>query len=123
MASPHDSGPYDPDVAYRDAVDTLTDALVQVWVVCERNARATGTRHGTNLPEALSYALGLTANALGLDPGPIHSDDTRHEAATEGLVRHRPGSWEAAAVRPLIFPIAWLPEPHSPGQHQSVVGL
>lgn len=123
MASPHDSGPYDPDAAYSDAVDTLTDALVQVWVVCERNARATGTRHGTNLPEALSYALGLTAQALGLDPGPIHSDDARHDAATEGLVRHRPGSWEAAAIRRLAFPAVWLPDPGSCGRGQSGVEL
>ncbi len=117
-AGPHGPGPDDPEAAYRLAVDQLTAALVEVWVACEQNVSA-DSGAGSNLPEALSYALGAAARSLGLDPGPIEADEDRTDAATEGLVRHRSGSWEADAMRPLVFPVAWLPDPAGP-EHTGV---
>jgi hypothetical protein len=114
VIGPHDPGPDDPVTAYRLAVEHLTAALVEVWVICEQSAGAGSGGSGLNLPEALSYALGLAAQSLGLDPGSIEGEENRNDAATEGLVRHRSGSWEAAAVRPLVFPVAWLPDPVGP---------
>jgi hypothetical protein len=111
VSGPHGPGPDDPVTAYRLAVDRLTAALVEVWVACEQNVGAGSSGSGLNLPEALSYALGRAARSLGLDPGSIEAEERRNDDAAEGLVRHRPGSWEAAALRPLVFPVAWLPDP------------
>jgi len=111
---PVDPGPGDPVAAYRLAVEHLAAALVEVWAVCEQSAEARSNGTGLNLPEALSYALGLAAQSLGLDPGSIEDEENRNDAATEGLVRHRSGSWEAAAMRPLVYPVAWLPDPVGP---------
>ena len=107
---PVDPGPGDPVAAYRLAVEHLATALVEVWAICEQSADAGGNGTGLNLPEALSYALGLAARSLGLDPGSIEDEENRNDIATEGLVRHRSGSWEAAAMRPLVYPVAWLPD-------------
>lgn len=111
---PVDPGPGDPVAAYRLAVEHLAAALVEVWAVCERSAEAQSNGKGLNLPEALSYALGPAAQSLRLDPGSIEDEANRNDAATEGLVRHRSGSWEAGAMRPLVYPVAWLPGPVAP---------
>ena len=60
-----------------------------------------------NLPEALSYALGLAAVTLGLDrddQGTRIEGEAARLVAAEALVWHRPGSWEADHVRALTFP-------------------
>lgn len=113
---PVDPGPGDPVAAYQLAVERLAAALVEVWAACEQGAEADSNGTGLNLPEALSYALGLAARTLGFDPGSIEGEENRNEAAAEGLVRHRSGSWEAAAMRPLVFPVAWLTDPVAPDQ-------
>ena len=59
--------PNDSDT-YTSAVRDLADALAEVWQACEAgydHRRGLGTVG--NLPEALSYALGLAAVTLGLD--------------------------------------------------------
>lgn len=99
--------PNDSDT-YASAVRALGDALADVWQACEagydhrRGLGAVG-----NLPEALSYALGLAAVTLGLDRdahGALVCDDEAQLVAAEALVSHRPGCWEADHVRALTFP-------------------
>ena len=96
--------------AYDGALKKLADALVRVWAVCEdAGAEAgTGISFGGNLPEALSYALGLAAVDLDLDLDDAGNPGNADFAA-EGLVRHRPGSWEAVHVRALVFPPDLIP--------------
>ena len=93
---------------YTIAVAQLASALTEVWQACEagydhrRGLGAVG-----NLPEALSYALGLAAVTLGLDrddEGTVIEGDEALLVAAEALVSHRPGSWEADHVRALTFP-------------------
>jgi len=93
---------------YSLAVGHLAAALAQVWQACdagydhERGLGVVG-----NLPEALSYALGLAAVTLGLDrddEGTVIEGDEALLVAAEALVSHRPGSWEADHVRALTFP-------------------
>jgi len=94
--------------SYTIAVRHLASALAQVWAACDAgydHRRGLGTVG--NLPEALSYALGLAAVTLGLDRDdhgtPIDGEAAQRVAA-EALVWHRPGSWEADHVRALTFP-------------------
>ena len=50
------------------AVDRLAQAIAEVWQVCDdRYDHERGIGAGGNLPEVLSYALGLAAVTLGLD--------------------------------------------------------
>jgi hypothetical protein len=97
---------------YDQAVEPLAGALEEVWRACEH-------LDGPNLPEALSYALGLTAKRLaggtfarradgGLEPV---ETDSLYEAAGDLLVRHRKGCWEAQHVRRLVYPPGPLPDP------------
>jgi hypothetical protein len=89
-------------------VRDLADALADVWQACEAgydHQRGLGTVG--NLPEALSYALGLAAVTLGLDRdanGTLVDDQEAQLVAAEALVCHRPGSWEADHLRALTFP-------------------
>lgn len=93
---------------YARAVRALADALADVWAACEAgydHQRSFGTVG--NLPEALSYALGLAAVTLGLDrdvDGSLVEGQCAQLVAAEALVRHRPGCWEADHVRALAFP-------------------
>ena len=90
---------------YASAVRDLADALADVWAACE--AGSDHQRGVGNLPEALSYALGLAAVTLGLDrdvQGALFCDDEARLVAAEALVSHRPGCWEADHVRALTFP-------------------
>ncbi len=95
----HHTGP----TAYEAAVDDLAAALLATWHACEVP--------GANLPEALSYALGLTARALvgEVDGGRLVADVLDQELATAVLVSQRPGSWEAEAVAHLTYPVDLLP--------------
>ena len=93
---------------YTSAVHDLASAITEVWHVCE-DGYDTDRRLGSggNLPEALSYALGLAAVTLGLDrdDNAARVDGERAQMmAAEGLVCHRPGSREADHVRALTFP-------------------
>jgi hypothetical protein len=102
--------------SYNDAVTELAHALVWVWTVCESLSTDADSpiRSGANLPEALSYALGEAAVILGLDrddDGSPLEGTGAWEAAGDGLVRHRPGSWEAGHVRPLTFAPDLIPHP------------
>ena len=91
-----------------EAVEDLAAAVCRTWRAC--------TSAGGNLPEALSYALALAARELLAD-----DDETAgllacgfemdQDLATALLVRHRPGSWEAAHVVRLTYPVNLLPEP------------
>ena len=98
---------------YDAALHDLAQALVRVWTICEAAYDDDlGRSCGGNLPEALSYALGLAAVALGLDrdeDGEAITDDTAREVAADALVRHRPASWEADHVRALTFPPDLIP--------------
>lgn len=99
---------------YDAALHDLAHALVRVWTICETAGvdPDSGISFGGNLPEALSYALGMTAVALGLDrdeAGVLIDDEYAREAVAEGLVRHRPGSWEATHVRALTFAPELIP--------------
>lgn len=91
--------------AYEAAQTAPADALVKVWRACEDGPS------GLNLPECLSYALGLAAKQLGLVTSPSLDtessgfDYATTEAAGAGLVRHRPGSWEAQHVTALVYPV------------------
>jgi hypothetical protein len=93
---------------YQSAVRDLARAIAEVWQICEDGydyQRGIGT--GGNLPEALSYALGLAAVTLGLDRddnGVLVDGERAQLLAAEALVCHRPGSWEADHVRALTFP-------------------
>lgn len=93
---------------YASAVRDLADALADVWAACEAgydHQRGFGTVG--NLPEALSYGLGLAAVTLGLDRdarGALLEGERAQLTAAEALVRHRPGCWEADHVRALAFP-------------------
>jgi hypothetical protein len=93
---------------YTSAVRDLAHALAEVWWVCDNSHDPDeGLSTGGNLPEALSYALGLAAVTLGLDrdDNAARADGERAQTlAAEGLVCHRPGSWEADHVRALTFP-------------------
>ena len=93
---------------YTSAVRDLAHSLAEVWWVCEDGYdRGRGLGTGRNLPEALSYALGLAAVTLGLDRKDNAARVAGEQAQTvaaEGLVCHRPGSWEADHVRALTFP-------------------
>lgn len=59
--------------AYKTAQEALASTLVQVWQACEAEqykfTREDGSRvaAGLNLPECLSYALGLAAKRLGFN--------------------------------------------------------
>lgn len=93
---------------YQCAVSNLASAIADVWLACDAgydHERRLGT--AGNLPEALSYALGVAAVTLGLDRDdngtPTDGDHARHVAAC-ALVCHRPGCWEADHVRALVFP-------------------
>lgn len=94
---------------YAEAVDELAAALCRVWRAC--------AAPGGNLPEALSYALALAARELAGDDqaaaaccgGAVDQD-----LATGLLVRHRPGSWEAAHVVQLTYPVDLLATPDDP---------
>jgi hypothetical protein len=97
---------------YQEGVERLAGALEEVWRACAKV-------DGLNLPEALSYALGLSAKRLagavlasdadrGLEPGEA---GVLCEAAGDLLVRHRPGSWEAEHVWRLVFPPDLVPDP------------
>jgi hypothetical protein len=103
---------------YASAVRDLADALADVWQACEAgydHQRGLGTVG--NLPEALSYALGLAAVALGLDRdanGALVDDQRVQLVAAEALVCHRPGSWEADHVRALTFPPDLIEHPERP---------
>jgi hypothetical protein len=100
---------------YASAVRDLADALADVWQACEAgydHQRGLGTVG--NLPEALSYALGLAAVTLGLDRdanGTLVDDQEAQLVAAEALVCHRPGSWEADHLRALTFPPDLLEHP------------
>jgi len=96
--------------SYDNALNDLANALVRVWTVCEAAGveAGTGIRFGGNLPEALSYALGLAAVDLDLDLDDAGNPEDADFAAG-GLVRHRPGSWEAVHVRALVFPPDLIP--------------
>jgi hypothetical protein len=93
---------------YRSAIDNLAKAITEAWRACEDgydHDRGLGAKG--NLPEALSYALGLAAVTLGLDrddDGVIVDGERAQVLAAEALVCHRPGSWEANHVRALTFP-------------------
>ena len=93
---------------YTSAVADLARALARVWKTCD--AGYDRERHlgaGGNLPEALSYALGLAAVSLGLDhdaEGIPISGERAQSLAADALVCHRPGSWEAGHVRALTYP-------------------
>lgn len=96
---------------YTEAVDELAAALCRTW-------RACGVP-GRNLPEALSYALALAARALAGDDQETASllacgVEGDQDLATALLVRHRPGSWEAAHVVQLTYPVDLLPAPAGP---------
>jgi hypothetical protein len=102
---------------YHDGVERLAGALQEVWRACDRV-------DGANLPEALSYALGIAAKRLagatlapdidgGLDPAEA---GFLYEAAGELLVRHRPGSLGGRARPPAAVP----PRP-DPGSKMSDV--
>lgn len=85
--------------SYRRAVDRLAGALVETYRACDEA--------GSNLPEALSYALGLAAKRLGFDPGPdaetAEGPAARWQAAGQRLVSQRPGCWEATHVAELVY--------------------
>ena len=93
---------------YTIAVSNLASALAQVWQACEAGYdHECGLGTAGNLPEALSYALGLAAVTLGLDRddhGTLIDGEVAQRVAAEALVCHRPGSWEADHVRALTFP-------------------
>lgn len=76
-----------PRPTAHDAEDRLVAALQAVYAACDREP-------GLNLPEALSLALGLLSRRLGA---------TNLDQAGWVLTKHRPGSWEAAAMRQLIY--------------------
>jgi len=86
----------------RVATAALADALVRAWRACDTPRRRPdgSTFAAGNLPEQLSYALGLAAKRLGA----LGDDDRTGEAAGALLVRHRPGSWEAQHVVALVLP-------------------
>jgi len=94
------------------AADDLASALVTTWHACETT--------GANLPEALSYALGLAAKRLVAqaaadDPITFSGTDVDQELATAVLVAQRPGSWEATHVVELTYPIDLLAGDTEPG--------
>jgi hypothetical protein len=93
---------------YTSAVAGLATALAKVWQTCEAHYdHQRGLGAGGNLPEALSYALGLAAVTLGLDRdghGTVVDGERARLVAAEALVCHRPGCWEADHVRSLTFP-------------------
>jgi hypothetical protein len=101
------------DDTYDAALHDLAHSLVRMWAICEAGYdEDRGLGAAGNLPEALSYALGLAAVALGLDRdanGNLIEDDRSLDVAAGGLVRHRPGSWEAEHVRSLAFPPSLIP--------------
>lgn len=93
-----------------DAVDRLAQALLDVWNECEDHDAG-------NLPESLSYALGVAAKTLVAAHFPNSNPDTWVELqasdeelmqrfAAELLVKHRPGYWEANHVRQLCYLVA-----------------
>lgn len=89
---------------YSAATDALTEALVEVWRACSEQP-------GVNLPEALSYALDRAARSLGFildeDGNPLPGEEIT-QAAGDGLVQHRHGSWKADHVRPLAYTLDLL---------------
>jgi hypothetical protein len=89
-------------IAYEAVVEELAGALCRTWHAC--------AVPGANLPEALSYALGLAARTLAaeVDAGCPAADELDQELATAILVGQRPGSWEAAAVANLAYPVELL---------------
>jgi hypothetical protein len=103
---------------YTSAVCDLASALARVWQACE--ARYDHQRHlgaGGNLPEALSYALGLAAVTLGLDRdenGVLIDGEQAQLVAADALICHRPGSWEANHVRALTYPPDLIEHPDQP---------
>lgn len=97
---------------YHEATEDLASALCGMWHACEVT--------GANLPEALSYALGLAAVALvheatTADPHAFGGNDADQDLATGVLVAQRPGSWEAAHVVQLTYPLNLL-APGGPGR-------
>jgi hypothetical protein len=103
---------------YASAVRDLADALADVWQACEAGYdHQRGLGSVGNLPEALSYALGLAAVTLGLDrdaKGAVVDDQEAQLVAAEALVCHRPGCWEADHVRALTFPPDLIEHPDRP---------
>ncbi len=92
---------------YDAAIEALAHALCEVWRSCEAVP-------GPNLPEALSFALGLAARDLvrelaTTDPLAPFGSEVDQELAVGVLVRHRPGSWEATHVAQLTYPVDLLP--------------
>ncbi len=93
---------------YDTAVTDLAASLCTVWRSCEVT--------GANLPEALSYALGLAARDLvremaRTDPLGYAGGGADQDLAVGVLVRHRPGSWEADLVAQLTYPVDLLGDP------------
>lgn len=122
--------------AYEAAQKALAAALVQVWRACDdldyELTRDDGSTvaAGQNLPECLSYALGMAAKTIwraqqaddagggrpvrvgfGLDDAGNRIDSEQIPDETgEILVRHRPGSWEAEHVLALVYPLDLIPD-------------
>jgi len=103
---------------YTIAVAHLASALAEVWQACQaRYDHGRGLGTAGNLPEALSYALGLAAVTLGLDrddDGTLIDGEAAQRVAAEALVWHRPGSWEADHVRALTLPPDLIEHPALP---------
>jgi len=103
---------------YTNTVSDLARSIAGVWQICEdRYDHRRGIGTGGNLPEALSYALGLAAVSLGLDrddDGVLICGERAQVLAAEALVCHRPDSWEAAHVRALTFPPDLIEHPKRP---------
>lgn len=73
---------------YAEVLGALMAAVGAAVDLCDDALAVDGRPFGTNLPEMLSEALSRVAHDRG---GP------------DALLRHRPGSWEAATLEPLIF--------------------
>jgi len=96
---------------YTIAVANLASALAEVWQACEaRYDHERGLASAGNLPEALSYALGLDRD----DDGTLIDGEAAQRVAAEALVWHRPGSWEADHVRALTLPPDLIEHPALP---------